>query len=187
MRFDTKRKDMTVKGTIHRSGLMPGGQTTVSVEIDNPQKLVIKRVDVCLVQRYSIEQNRRRLELMRLTIPQLINANHEHIDTSCPITIPKGIPPSYNFRGRGGRSLVHVNIFYDIKLEVKARGLFSDFDLQVPIIIGTDSENDSASTNMIMSEIDLEKLDSLDGELDGDDDSVDVDEDTCVQSSIINS
>lgn len=173
---------MTVQGTIHRSGLMPGEQTTVSVEIDNCQKLFIKRVDVCLVQRYCVEQNRRRLELMRLTIPQLINVNDEHINTSFPITIPKGIPPSYNFRGRGGRSLVHVNVFYDIKLEVKARGLFSDFDLQVPIIIGTHPENDSVSTNMTVSEVDLENLDSFDGELDGDDDS--VNEDTCVKSSI---
>lgn len=161
---------MTVQGTIHRSGLIPGGQTTISIEIENPERLVIKRVDVCLVQRYSIEQNRRRLEIMHSTIPQLINVDNEHINTTCPITIPKGIPPSYNYRGRGGRSLVHVNIFYDVKLEVKARGLFSDFDVQVPIIIGTNLGDPSASMNMDMENVEFEKFDSLDGELDGDGD-----------------
>ena len=171
VRFDTKRKDITIKGIIQRSGLIPGEQTKLFVEIDNPHYLEIKRVDVCLVQRYSVEQNRRRVELTRSTIPQLINVSDKHIETTCPITIPMGISPSYNYRGRGGRTLVHVNMHYDIKLEVKAKGLFSDFEVHVPIIIGTDVGNDSNFMDMAASSIDLENIDVLDDEEDGDDDT----------------
>jgi hypothetical protein len=139
VKFDTKRKDIIVKGVIKRSGVVPGEQTTIFIEIINPNQLTIKRVDMCLIQRYEIEECRRRLEILRLSIPQLSNTSNEQIETTCSMTIPLGIPPTYNFQSKGSRSNVQVNIHYDMKLEVKAKGLFSDFDLQVPIIIGTDS------------------------------------------------
>jgi len=148
VKFDTKRKDIQVKGIIQRSGLIPGEQTNLSLEIYNPNHLAIKYLDVCLIQRYEIEQCRRRLELTRLSVPQLLNTNDEYIKTTCSIPIPMDIPPSYNYKSRINRSDVHVNIHYDIKLEVKAKGLFSDFELQVPIIIGTDSTEHSSYTGM---------------------------------------
>lgn len=175
VKFDTKRKDIIIKGIIQRSGLIPGEQTKLFIEIDNPHNLGIKRVDVCLIQHYSVEQNRRRLELTRSTIPQLINVHDEHIETTCPVIIPAGISPSYNYRGRGGRTMVHVHIYYDIKLEVKSKKLFSDFDVYVPIIIGTEMENDLDSMAITASSIDLDNIDALDDEADGEDDNVNDD------------
>jgi hypothetical protein len=164
LKFDTKQKDITVIGILQHSGLVPGEQTILSLEISNPNRLAIKRVDVCLIQRYEIEQCRRRLELIRLAVPQLFDNSNEHIRTTCPMTIPAGIPPSYNFKSKGDRSGVHVNIHYDLKLEVKAKGLFSDFDLQVPVIIGTDStdhSNPGGITRALATPMDLNAIDIL--------------------------
>ncbi|CAF3425359.1 unnamed protein product [Rotaria socialis] len=139
VKFDTKRNDIKIRGIIQRAGLIPGEQTNLSLEIYNPNHVTIKRIDVCLIQRYEIEQCRRRLELIRFAVPELVNKNDTHIEASCPITVPIGISPTYNFKNKNGSTSVHVNLHYDIKLEVKVKGIFSDFDLQVPIIIGTDS------------------------------------------------
>jgi len=165
VKFDTKCKDMTVNGIIQRAGLVPGEQTMISIEIHNPNHLIIKRVDICLIQRYEIEQCRRRLELIRISIPQLFDIDNEHIQTTCPITIPMSISPSYSYRSRVGRSGVHVNTYYDIKLEIKSKGLFSDFELQVPIIIGTDSIDQSNSTN-ITAPMDVNAIDMPEAEID---------------------
>jgi hypothetical protein len=142
---------------------VPGEKTMMSLEIYNPNHLTIKRVDVCLIQRYDIEQCRRRLEINRTAVPQIVNADDEHIKATCSVNIPMGIPPSYTYSSRPDESGVHVNIRYDIKIEVKTKGLFSDFELQVPIIIGTDSTNQSNPTALSM---DLNAIEGLEPEID---------------------
>ncbi|CAF0780281.1 unnamed protein product [Rotaria sp. Silwood1] len=174
VKFDTKRKDITIKGVIQRSGLVPGEQTILSLEIYNPSHLTIKRIDMCLIQRYEIEQCRRRLELLRFSVPQLFNINDKHITTSCPIKIPMYIAPSYNFKKTDSRSNILVTIHYDIKLEVKIKGLFSDFELQVPIIIGTDPTEHSSyvdMTNTSTISMDLNTMDTMESK-DHDDNNV---------------
>ncbi|CAF0788266.1 unnamed protein product [Rotaria sordida] len=172
VKFDTKRKDLTIKGIVQRSGLIPGEQTILSLEIYNPNHLTIKHIDICLIQRYEIEQCRRRLELIRFSIPQLLNIHDEHIKTSCAIKIPMYIPPSYNFKKTNSRSSVYVNVHYDIKLEVKIKGLFSDFELQVPIIIGTDSAEHSSNDDMTKTltiPMDLNMIDMIESDVHDDD------------------
>ena len=170
VKFGTKRKDVTVKGVLQRAGLIPGEQTLLSLDILNPNHVSIKRIDVCLIQRYEIEQCRRRVELIRLSIPELTNVREQHIQATCPLTIPLGIPPSFSYRSQGTRSVAHVDLHYDLKLEVKARGLFTDFDLQVPVIIGTDSgdySNPESSSATLLSTMSMVALDFRD---DDDDD-----------------
>jgi hypothetical protein len=143
VKFGTKHKDLTVKGILQHAGLIPGEQTMLSLDIHNPNHVSIKRIDVCFIQRYEIEQCRRRLELIRLSVPQLTNIHDQHIEATCPLTIPLGIPPSFSYKSRSTRPIVHVDLHYDLKLEIKAKGLFTDFDLQVPLIIGTYSAEHS--------------------------------------------
>jgi hypothetical protein len=142
--FIDKRQDLTVKGVLHRSGLVPGDETMLSLNVHNPLRLLIKSIDVCLIQRYEIAECRRRVEMMRVSVPELVNLDHADLERTCPLTIPEHISPSYSFEGRGNHYQVHVSIRYDIKLEVKAKGLFSDFELHVPVTIGTDSADDAS-------------------------------------------
>jgi hypothetical protein len=162
VKFGTKRKDVTIKGILQRAGLIPGEQTILSLDIDNPDRVSIKRIDVCFVQRYEIEQCRRRLELIRLSVPELTNIHDQHIQAICPITIPLGIPPSFSYRSQGARSVVHVDLHYDLKLEIKAKGLFTDFDLQVPVIIGTDSAEHSSYDTTTSSHFNAMNMVALD-------------------------
>lgn len=144
VKFGTKRKDVIIKGVLQRAGLVPGEQTVLTLDIQNPNRVSIKRIDVCFIQRYEIEQCRRRLELIRLTVPQFNNIREQHVEATCSLQIPPGIAPSFSYRSKGTRTPVHVELHYDLKVEVKAKGLFTDFDLQVPVIIGTDSAEHSS-------------------------------------------
>lgn len=147
VKFDTYNKDMCVKGIMQRSGVLPGEQIDISVEIDNPSRFNIKNLDICLIQRYEIEVCRRRLELFRLSIPQFNNINDKHIQIVFPITIPMGISPSYTYTNKSSRASVAIRVHYDIKVDVKMKGIFTDFDLQIPIIIGTNSGSHLNNTN----------------------------------------
>ena len=147
LKFDTKRKDITVKGILPRSGFIPGERVNVSLEIHNLNRISIKHMDICLVQRYEIDQCRRRLELVRFSVAEVCGTNDEFMQATCPITIPQGIAPSYAYESRNSRVNVLVNVFYDLRVEVKAKGLFTDFDLLVPIIIGTDCSTEHSQEN----------------------------------------
>ena len=134
----------------------------LALDIHNPSRVSIKRIDVCFIQRYEIEQCRRRLELVRITVPEFTNVREQHLEATCPLTIPLGIPPSFSYRSQGTRSVAHVDLHYDLKLEIKARGLFTDFDLQVPVIIGTDSADHSnydTMTSALLSTMSMVALD----------------------------
>ena len=137
VKFGTKHKDTTIKGLLPRAGLVPGEETHLSLIIENPTRLALKRIDLCLIQRYDIEQCRRRLELLRFPLPEIQNNAEQHIEVNCLFVVPLGIPPSFHYVSKNTRTIVHVELHYDLKLEIKAKGFFTDFDLQVPVMIGT--------------------------------------------------
>ncbi len=153
---------MTIRGVLQRAGLLPGEQTMLTLDIQNPNRLSIKHLDVCLIQRYEIEECRRRVELIRLTVPELNNTHEQHIEATCPLIIPLGIPPSFSYRSKGTRAVVHVDLHYDLKLEIKAKGLFTDFDVQVPVIIGTDLTQQSNYHTMNSSLLNTMSMVALD-------------------------
>lgn len=158
--FDTKRKNIKIKGRLQHAGLIPGEETTLSLSIYNPNHTSIKRIDVCLIQHYEIEECRHRSEVGRLSIPDLVNTSEEHIRTICPVAIPIGIPPTHNFETSNRHTSVTVSVYYDLRLEVKVRGLFSDFDLQVPIMIGTESGKSSTSKDGSMTKTSTKSMNS---------------------------
>ncbi|CAF0898053.1 unnamed protein product [Adineta ricciae] len=165
VKFGTKRKDVTLKGILQQAGVLPGDQTTLSLDIQNPNRLTIKRIDVCFIQRYDIEQCRRRLELIRLSIPELANNQDQHAEASCSLTIPVGIPPTFSYRSNGTRTIVHVDLHYDLKIEVKAKGLFTDFELQVPVIVGTVSTDNSQTRPICVNPMNMIALDLTDDDM----------------------
>ena len=129
---------MTVKGVLQRASLAPGEQTNLAIEIINPNQSSVKQVYACLIQRYEIEECRRRLELVRVLVPDVCDNRNERIEVTCPISVPVGTAPTYTYTSRTTGTALHITVHYDIKVEVKVRGLFSDFDVLVPITIGTD-------------------------------------------------
>ena len=143
VKFGTKRKDLTIKGVLQRAGLIPGEQTMLVLDIHNPNRVSIKRIEVCFIQRYEIEQCRRRLELVRLTIPEFTNVRDQHLEATCPLIIPLGIPPSFSYRSKGTRSAAHVDLHYDLKLESKPEDFLQILICKYQFIIGTDSADRS--------------------------------------------
>ena len=54
------------------------------------------------------------------------------------------LPPSYDFH-HGYDHTTHVNIHYSLEFRVKVEGLFSNFDISLPITILSDSNMNSNS------------------------------------------
>ena len=141
-----------MKGLLPRAGFIAGEKTNFSLQISNPNRIGIKTVQVCLIQHFGIDQCRRRAEIFQVTVPNLFDCNDENIQVQCPIDFPIGIAPTYAFSSKADASGFQVDVFYDLKFVFKLRKFFSDFDILVPLVIGTkmldNNANHRATTNL---------------------------------------
>ena len=132
------RKEMTLKGSIHKKGYVPGESINLTLEIENPKQVSIRLIDLFIFQSYKIEGNTDQYKLFQTTLPNIQNIKDREIRGTFFVTIPSILlPPSYHFHGVIQKS-ISINIHYFIRLVVKVEGIFTNLDIDIPIIIGTE-------------------------------------------------
>jgi hypothetical protein len=131
------RKDITLKAKLNRTGYVPGETIQITLKIENPRQILIQHIDFSLVQAYRIENCRREYPIFQKTLPIILNIKDEQITETFSIIIPTvPLPPTYTFPERHQR-FAFVNIRYMLKLAVKVNGIFNNFDIDMPIKLGT--------------------------------------------------
>jgi hypothetical protein len=132
------RKEIILKGTLNKLGYVPGELIHILLEIENPRTVLIKHIDFSLFQSYQIGNNTRGNTIFQTTLPKILNLKDQQIRETFYLLIPSAlIPPSYQFQGRSER-FAFVNIHYFLRCEVKVEGMFTNFDVDIPITLGTE-------------------------------------------------
>ncbi|CAF1121202.1 unnamed protein product [Adineta steineri] len=132
------RKDIILKGTLSKTGYVPGESILITIEIENPRGVLIKQINLSMIQSYEIEGRSRDIIVTSCTVPGIIDRKDERIVQTFDASIPAvPLAPSYQFRG-GIKELALVNVKYIWKFEVKVEGMFTNFETMIPIIIGTE-------------------------------------------------
>ncbi|CAF1372923.1 unnamed protein product [Rotaria sordida] len=132
------RKDIKLKGILNKLGYVPGESIYMTLEIENPRKVLIQRINLSMLQSYKIGRNSRGHTIFQTTLPNILNLKDQQIRETFSIIIPSvSIPPSYQFQG-GIQRVALVNIFYMLRFAVKVEGIFTNFDVNVPITLGTE-------------------------------------------------
>ncbi|CAF0815406.1 unnamed protein product [Adineta ricciae] len=140
---DHNRNDVTLKGTIHKLAYLPGETITGTLEIINPRRSVLKQIKLLLIQHYKIECNTKQEKLVDIILPIVDHRNDEYIMDKFSLTVPSiPLPPSYDFHD-GYDHKTHVNIHYNLEFQVKIEGMFTNFDIPVPITIASISDMNS--------------------------------------------
>jgi hypothetical protein len=133
------RKDITLSGTLDKTGYVPGESIHITLKIENPNRVFIKRIDLSMLQSYRIGENSRDNNIFETALPNIMNTKDEHIKQACSIQIPSTIlPPSYLFNG-GIEKAAFVVTQYMLKFVVRVEGFFTNFDIDMPVTIGTES------------------------------------------------
>ncbi|CAF1398097.1 unnamed protein product [Rotaria sp. Silwood1] len=134
------RKDIKLKGTLNKVGYVLGESIHMTLEIENPRRVLIQRIDLSMLQSYQIGRNSRGYTIFQTTLPHILNLKDQQIRETFSIIIPSvPIPPSYQFQG-GIHRVALVNIFYMLRFAVKVEGIFTNFDINVPITLGTEPD-----------------------------------------------
>jgi hypothetical protein len=136
------RKDITLRGTLNKFGYVPGELIVVKLEIENPRRVLILRIDLSMLQSFQIGRNSRRFGLFETTLPRIIDLKDEQIIDTFSIIVPSiPLPPTYQFQG-GLKAIANVRLHYFLKFTVRVEGMFTNFHIDVPIILGTEPNPD---------------------------------------------
>ena len=132
------RKDVMLKGNLDKIGYVPGETITGLLEIDNPQRILIKKIQLTLTQHNRIECTTRYETIFETFLPTIDRRNDQQIIERFSMILPfTPLAPSYDFNGGCDRT-AHVNVNYCLEFDVQAEGFFTNFKVSIPIIIGTE-------------------------------------------------
>ncbi|CAF0768165.1 unnamed protein product [Adineta ricciae] len=136
------RKNVILKGTLNKLGYVPGELITFTLDIENSRRVLIQHIDLSMLQSFHIVRNTRGFTIFQTTLPKILNTKEEQIRETYSIVIPSmPMPPSYQFQGGIHRSAA-VNVSYVLRVAVKVEGMFTDFDVKIPITMGTEPTPD---------------------------------------------
>ena len=132
------RKEISLKGTLSKIGFVPGDVLMLTLELYNPRRVRIQSVDLLLIESFQIACNSRELIVFEVTLPNIRERSDEYIQEILPVNIPSALlPPSCDFPN-GLRSVPRVHLRYFMKFTVKVQGMFTNFHVEVPVIVGTE-------------------------------------------------
>jgi hypothetical protein len=161
---NSNRQDIHLTGTISKLGYVPGESINLSLEIHNPQNVLIRHINLTMLQLYQISTNDRTNILFQTILPKICNLTDEKVKETFSILIPSNpIPPTYQLRGKI-KGLVVVNLSYVFRLTLKVEGIFNNFYVDIPIIIGTEPYldlNQQSRTNSLIVDYSLDTEQSV--------------------------
>ncbi len=133
------RKKIHLQGYLLRGGVVPGDKLSIQIDLQNPKQAGIKRIEATLIQHRQIARSSHSEIIFRLDLPDLREFTGTTLQRTFDLIVP-GIylSPSYTYLSQSFNQQIGVNIHYELILDVKARGLFTDFKVSVPVIVGTE-------------------------------------------------
>jgi len=146
------RKSTRLQGQILQGGLVPGGKLSIQLELYNPDRAEIKRIETVLTQHQQVAQGHHDEVIFRMDIPDLCDFNGPELRRTFELRLPSvALAPSYQFMAPCSYQMHPVIIYYELELKVKARGMFTDFEVKIPVIIGTEPASDQKPQHQQMN------------------------------------
>jgi hypothetical protein len=143
------RKKVHFEGSLCQSGVIPGQALGVNVNLLNPKRAEIKRVQVTLIQTRQVASSHQIETVFCMDLPGLTEFHgtefHQRFELQIPAT---RLPPTYSFVPQCCGPALTIAFQYELQFDVKVRGFFTDFKVNVPIIVGTlTTSNEQTLTN----------------------------------------
>lgn len=135
---EQNRKEILLRAIINKIGLVPGEPIELTIEINNPRAMLIKSTTFSIYQTLKFDASLRRQTVLEAKLADFENINCRQIQKTFSIcTDALSLPPSYEYQG-GIERPTSVQIRYFLRLAVKVGGLFTNFDIVIPLIVGTE-------------------------------------------------
>ncbi len=145
---DTNRKKVRLNAYLLQGSITPSEKISVHINLQNPERSNIKRVEAVLIQHQQIAHRHDQETILSVDVPDLHEFDGIKFEETIDLAIPSPcLVPSYEFTAEFNQHTYPVMIKYELVLKVKSHGLLTDFDVKLPIIIGTERSRDQQQTN----------------------------------------
>ncbi|CAF3483926.1 unnamed protein product [Rotaria sp. Silwood1] len=133
------RKKIRIEGFLIRGGVVPGEKLSIHINLQNPNRSEIKRIEATLIQHRQVAQSCHAEVIFRLDLPDVRGFNDTELRRTFDLIVPAvHLSPTYTYMATSFTVTLGVSIHYELILDVKARGLFTDFKISVPVVVGTE-------------------------------------------------
>jgi hypothetical protein len=150
----SNRKKLHLKGCLVQGGVVPGESLSLEINLENPKRSEIKRIEAILIQHQEIAQSHHAEVIFRADLQGLCEFNGTSFHRNFQLRIPPVLlSPTYTYISQCCGPSRGVAFHYELQLEVKSRGLFTDFKVSVPVIIGTVATSDQQELMNSFAEI----------------------------------
>jgi hypothetical protein len=137
------RKKVQLHGCLVKGGVTPGEKLSIHMDLHNPKQSEIKRIEATLYQHRQVAQSHHAEVIFRTDLPNLREFNGKEFHQTFDLQIPAvQLAPTYTYMPQCCGPSLAICYHYELKLEVKSRGLFTDFKVNVPVIVGTEPTAD---------------------------------------------
>jgi hypothetical protein len=142
------RKKVKLNGYLVRSGIISNDKLSVHINLKNPKHCIIKRIEAVLIQHHQVAQSHHEEIIFRVNLPNLYEFNRRKFEGTFDLIVSSlHLAPSYKFVAEFNNQKYPVIIKYELSLAVKVHGILTDFEVKLPIIIGTELTSDQQQTN----------------------------------------
>lgn len=133
------RLKIRLHGYLIRGGVVPGDKLSLHIDIQNPKHGVIKKIEATLTQNRQIGPSNDTAMIFRTDIPDIRDFSDSALQKSFDLAVPNiSLPPTHTYLIQSNRGPLGVVVHYTLTLDVRVRGLFADFRITSPVIIGTE-------------------------------------------------
>ncbi|CAF0790952.1 unnamed protein product [Rotaria sordida] len=133
------RKKIRLQGCLMRGGVVPGDKISIHINLQNPKRTEIKKIEASLIQHRQVAHSCHAETIFRLDLPDLRDFNDTELQRTFDLIVPAiYLSPTYTYMSQSCSVTLGVSINYELILDVKVRGLFTDFKISVPVIVGTE-------------------------------------------------
>lgn len=136
----TGAKDITLSGSFNKTVYLPAESIDILYSIENPPQVLIKSIDLSLIQTTSDGVDGSSCRLLKVSLPNIINFQDKFINDRFSCTIPSDLlPASYQFPD-DHRQKTNMMFSYMITFIFNIKGTAcTRFVFDVPFILGTHS------------------------------------------------
>ncbi|CAF3405652.1 unnamed protein product [Rotaria sp. Silwood2] len=137
------RKKVELKGCLLRGGILAGQYILIHVDLQNPKQCQIKRIEATFIQHRQIASIRDQQIIFHSNLPGIDKFQETNLKQNFDLAVPPGyLAPTYVFTATDSNALFSIFIHYELVLVVKTNGIFTDFQVNIPVFVGTDSVPD---------------------------------------------
>jgi hypothetical protein len=150
------RKKIRVQGYLIRGGVVPGDKLSIQIDIQNPKRTEIKKIEATFIQHRQVARSCHSETIFRIDLQDLREFNDTELHRTFDLVIPAVyLSPTYTYLPQSCNTSLGIVIRYELVLDIKVRGLFTDFKINVPVILGTEPMSAQQQQQQMNSPIEM--------------------------------